>query len=140
MIDFTDILRRMSKIELIEMKTTIDEVLSGEKIKLTDERKAIIIIKCVCLSRGIGINDLKRFTRKRHIVHSRQICFKLIRENTSLSLGRIGEILGNLNHATVLAGIKTINNLCDSHKEILSELKRINKYVKEEFSAIENWQ
>lgn len=49
---------------------------------------------------------------------ARQICYYLIRNNTKKSLKEIGQNLGNKDHATVLYGVRTINNLCDIDKKL----------------------
>jgi chromosomal replication initiation ATPase DnaA len=57
--------------------------------------------------------DLTAKTRKRAVVDVRRVAFKVTKSLTRISLTSIGELY-NKDHATVLHGIKTFDNLYDS--------------------------
>ena len=60
----------------------------------------------------IPVELLKRKTRKREIVEARQLYFRRAREISGKSFSDIGSLLG-LDHATVMAGIKHVNDTKD---------------------------
>jgi len=57
--------------------------------------------------------DLSSKSRKRDVVDTRRVAFKLTKSLTKSSLDSIGELY-NKDHATVLHGIRTYDSLCDS--------------------------
>ena len=77
----------------------------------------------------IQIKDIKGRSRKREFVKARFISMYLIRNNTSLKLKTIGDIVGR-DHTTVLHSLQTIQNTLSLHydtdlKDELNEIKRI---------------
>lgn len=68
-----------------------------------------IILKQIADKMVITIDQLKSKTRKREVVQCRQMYFKRAKETTNASLAKIG-LLVNRDHATVLHGIKTVDN------------------------------
>lgn len=67
------------------------------------------IKKLVIENTGIDIDNP---VRKRAFVEARAIYYKLLREYTSLSLSEIGNYVKK-DHATVIHGIKNLNDWCD---------------------------
>jgi predicted nuclease with TOPRIM domain len=57
--------------------------------------------------------DITTKTRERNYVEARAMYYKIVRDNTKLSLEVIGKSV-NRNHATVLHGIKTLSNWIDT--------------------------
>ena len=78
------------------------------------------ILKYVSEKVEIPVEILKMKTRKREIVEARQFFFVEAKEQTKESLSRIGAYVGK-DHATVLHGIKTVNNTVEV-KEKYEEL------------------
>ena len=74
------------------------------------------------------LDDIKKKTRKREYVTARYIFFYMEKRFNAIhfTLTRVGAIL-NLDHATVLHGVKTIKNL-----------KETNRFINEEVNDIEN--
>ena len=84
------------------------------------------IINTVCRFYGITPEQLKAKTRKRRVVLPRQIACKLIRmKYPKMPLTAVGELLGGLDHATVLHSIKTVNILMETDKRMRAEFKQI---------------
>jgi hypothetical protein len=77
-------------------------------------------------------------TRKREFVYARQICMALIKKHTKLSLGRIGELIGGKDHATVLHANRTILNLMQTNKQIRSEVSEIERLILYKVSVLLN--
>lgn len=67
-------------------------------------------------------------TRRFEVVFARGCYFKLCRELTKNSYQRIGNTLGK-NHATVMHGIKTVNDLVETDKDLRNQLDGLlNKF------------
>ena len=64
---------------------------------------------------------LKKGRGKDHIVSARQMCHKLAKELTKLSLNMIGQQIGSRAHDNVLNSIKSINNRIDTEKQIAAD-------------------
>lgn len=77
-----------------------------------------------------SIELLKSKSRKREIILSRAFFYKRAKEKTKFSLNKIGYLIGGKNHATVLNGIKRVNNevgLIDEYKKFWGEYKDSEK-------------
>ncbi|WP_024338001.1 helix-turn-helix domain-containing protein [Bradyrhizobium japonicum] len=82
--------------------------------------------KCVAKRFNISMNELESSRRLAQLVRARQTCFYLARKLTSRSLPEIGRRLGGRDHTTVLFGIRKMERLIDSDKEVartISELE-----------------
>ena len=66
------------------------------------------IVQAVATYFQISREDLLGKTRRRSIAHPRQIAMYLLREETSLSLPQIGELLGGRDHTTIMHGYEKI--------------------------------
>jgi len=73
--------------------------------------------------------NLKRNTRKRQYVEARAIFYKLCREFTKLSLEEIGEQV-NRYHASVLHGIRSLNNWIEYDNRIKNNLRILRNKVR----------
>ena len=70
-----------------------------------------------------GVNSFDD-NRKREVVQARQVTWWLAKKLTRLSLAAMGEPFGK-DHATVLHGIKTVNNLAETNKNFKIELNQL---------------
>lgn len=89
------------------------------------------IIRTVCQHYGLETSAIHNKSRKREVVQARQIAMYLAKTYTDLSASKIGRLIGNKDHATVLYACKNVKELREVDKafqaemnEILSELKR----------------
>lgn len=73
--------------------------------------------------------NLKRNTRKRQYVEARAIFYKLCREFTKLSLEEIGEQVDR-DHASVLHGIRSLNNWIEYDNRIKNNLRILRNKVR----------
>nr|MDJ0775494.1 chromosomal replication initiator protein DnaA [Mastigocoleus sp. MO_167.B18] len=96
-----------------------------EKLETTPE----IILKVVSENLNISIEDLKGNSRRREISWARQIGMYLMRQNTDLSLPRIGEEFGGKDHTTVLYSCEKITQLRDNNPELTQTLKQLNDRI-----------
>ena len=77
---------------------------------------------------NVTIADLKAKSRKRELVHPRQVAMYLAKEKTDLSLKSIGYHFGGRDHSTVIHAVQTISDLAAKHaqtREILVKLKAL---------------
>lgn len=85
------------------------------------------VIERVLYLQKKDLQYVRQKTRKRRVVELRQICMYFANKRTTDSLTRIGKYLGNLHHATVIHGIKHVEELMQYDKQFE---ERIN-YIEE---------
>ncbi len=89
-----------------------------------------IILNVVSQELKVSVENLKGSSRRREISTARQIGMYLMRQNTDLSLPRIGEEFGGKDHTTVMYSCEKIAKQIDKNREvrqIVSQLRdRIN--------------
>lgn len=77
-----------------------------------------------------GTHPLTELNYKgRNHVTARQILMTMLRRHTDKSLYRIGSLVGEKDHTTVMHGVKAIKNLCDTNKEFREVFTDIDKEV-----------
>ncbi len=98
----------------------IDEVLYGESHTSISD-----IIGEVCSHYMISPEDIVSPRRFRTVVEPRQVAWWIIRHNAAtkkLSLEKIGRVFGNKDHATVLYGVKQVNNMIEFDQDFRENL------------------
>ncbi|MBE6293214.1 MAG: chromosomal replication initiator protein DnaA [Bacteroidaceae bacterium] len=83
------------------------------------------IIKKVSDFYGVEPNSINTRSRKREVVQVRQVAMFLAKKYLDMSTSKIGQYIGNRDHATVLHACKTITNLAETDKQFRSELNQI---------------
>lgn len=76
------------------------------------------IIESTCEQMNIKEEDIYGKSRKANIVLARQLSMYLAQEFTQLTTSKIGILVGNRNHATVIHSVKTISNRLKTDKEL----------------------
>lgn len=112
-------LKREINISLAEH--VINKAVRYEKKPVTIED----IISKVCAHYNIEENAIFKKTRKREIVQVRQISMYLAKKHTGYSSAKIGQIVGNRDHATVVHACKIIKNQQEVDKAFHAEVKEI---------------
>jgi chromosomal replication initiator protein len=97
-----------------------------EKKQITVE----LIQETVCNYFNIDCKAIHSKSRKREIVHARQISMYLAKKYTDLSLSRIGDMIGKRDHATVLHACKNISGLLDIDKSFRASLSEIEESLR----------
>ena len=110
--------------------TDIDVALARKIVgNFSDYEKPVItiddIIKKVAAYYNVEIESLNTRSRKREVVLVRQIAMYLSKKHLDMSTSKIGQYVGNRDHATVLHACKTIANLAETDKQFRSELNEI---------------
>ena len=95
----------------------------------TYEKKSITIddiIKTVSSYYGVEVSAINTRSRKREVVLVRQVSMFLAKKYLDMSTSKIGQYIGNRDHATVLHACKTVANLADTDKQFRNELNEID--------------
>ena len=93
------------------------------------EKKTITIdeiIKKVSEFYGVEPAAINTRSRKREVVLVRQVSMFLAKKYLDMSTSKIGQYVGDRDHATVLHACKTITNLAETDKQFRSELNEID--------------
>ena len=88
------------------------------------------IIRVVCTHYGLEPNTIHTKSRKHDVVQARQVAMYLAKTYTDLSTAKIGNLIGNRDHATVLHACKTIKALKDVDKAFQTEMEEIQAELK----------
>ena len=83
------------------------------------------ILNAVSTHFRVQAADLLGPTRKKEVVHPRQIVMHLLREETRLSLPEIGRILGGRDHTTVKYGCDKISKELEHNAALQQELANV---------------
>jgi len=70
-------------------------------------------------------------SRKREVVQARQIAMYLAKKHTEISASKIGHLIGNRDHATVLHACKNIKDQIGIDKELKAEIAEIETSLKQ---------
>ncbi len=89
------------------------------------------IVTKVCAHYNLDERSIHTKTRKREIVQVRQIAMYLAKKHTDHSSSKIGQLIGNRDHATVLHACKMVKDLVDVDKSFKTELEEIEKSIRQ---------
>lgn len=98
------------------------------------EVKAITIediISKVCSHYNIEESTIHVKCRKREVVQARQMAMFLAKKHTDNSLSKIGKMIGNKDHATVLHACKIIKDQIEVDKALKAELEEIEMTLRQ---------
>lgn len=87
-----------------------------EQLKKLDEHEKIV--KIVCDEMNFPVNKLGLKTRKREVAFTRQMVHWSLYYWTFMTTPKIGKMIGNKNHATVLHSYETVDDLIDTDKGV----------------------
>ena len=88
------------------------------------------IISKVCAHYDLDESVIHTKSRKREIVQIRQIAMYLAKKHTEISASKIGMLIGNRDHATVLHACKTVKDLIEINKSFKSDIDEIEAALK----------
>ena len=69
-------------------------------------------------------------TRRKEIVHARQVAMYILREEFNVSYPLIGQKLGGKDHTTVIHSCLKVKTDCKNNPSLLDELERIKTLFK----------
>jgi len=96
-----------------------------EKIATSPE----IILDVITTELKVSLADLKGTSRRREISTARQIGMYLLRQHTSLSLPRIGDLFGGKDHTTVIYGCDKITKLAKQDRKLNQTLTQLSDHI-----------
>lgn len=96
-------------------------IVKMEKKTITMENIMALVVEIF----GIDLKQLHSKSRKREIVMARQAAMYLCKKYTTQSVSRIGVVIGNRDHATVLHAIKNVENLLATDTEFKSKFDTV---------------
>lgn len=101
------------------------------KNKLLDLEKITpeIVINQVCNIFKTSISNITGKSQKRDNAVPRQIAMFLIKNNTKLSLKKIGSYFSNRDHSTVIHSIELINDLYGLDKQLTDKMNKVIKSI-----------
>jgi chromosomal replication initiator protein len=79
---------------------------------------------------GITVADLKAKSRKRELVHARQVAMYVAKEKTDLSLKSIGYHFGDRDHSTVIHSIQAVNDMIKDKPDTKEAVAKLLAYFK----------
>ena len=106
---------------------SISSVLEPQTEKVDATPAAILSI--VADTFNVSIEDLKSNSRRREISWARQVGMYLMRQNTDLSLPRIGEEFGGKDHTTVIYSCEKINQLKETDNTLAQTLRQLGDRI-----------
>ncbi len=102
-----------------------------------EERKRVHpddVVNVICEYFDVRPTQLKGERRTSSLVHSRQICMYLLKEELHLTYVDIGNILGGRDHTTIMHGVDKIRNLYSKGNGVNEEIMYIKNQLKESYS------
>lgn len=82
----------------------------------------------------ISYHNLINNTRRRPVVHARQVAIYLARNHTKYSLYNIGKYFGNMSHATAIHCCNTIEYEIETYRNIREEIFVLERQVRVAFN------
>ena len=89
------------------------------------------IISKVCAHYKFDESVIHTKTRKREVVQVRQVAMYLAKKHTDNSASKIGHLIGNRDHATVLHACKIVKDLLEVDKSFKTEIQEIEASFKQ---------
>ena len=87
------------------------------------------ILTTIAQEYGVTLADLLSHSRSQRVAFPRQIAMYLLREESDLSLPKIGEILGGRDHTTIMYGHEKITDLLEQDKSLRRKIVNIQEIL-----------
>lgn len=89
------------------------------------------VVRNVCSFYDIKSTQIKGPKRNASLVHARQICMYILKNELGLTLVEIGNILGGRDHTTVIYGVEKIEDMLITKPKFQEELRGITRLLRE---------
>ena len=87
------------------------------------------ILNTIAREYGVSIEELLSQSRSQRFSFPRQIAMYMLREESELSLPKIGEMLGGRDHTTVMYGHEKISDLLETDKNLRRKIVNIQEIL-----------
>ena len=114
------------EIDLALARQIVDKVTQTEHKPVSADD----IMEVVCKHYGVDGEALRGKTRKRDVVRARQVAMYLAKNNTELTASKIGLLIGNRDHATVLHALRTVGDQLQVDKSFRAELEELQDCIR----------
>lgn len=88
------------------------------------------ILNLVIQNFGIDMKSINSKSRKKEIVQARQAAMHLCHQFTTLSVVRIGELIGGRDHATVLSAFKKVDDMLQTDPAFTTHYRAVEQQLK----------
>jgi Bacterial dnaA protein helix-turn-helix len=93
------------------------------------------VLEGVCFVMGQDLERVKKRDRYRELVICRHLFYYLAKYFYGAKLKQIGAVTG-VDHATVIHGIKLVNNLIDiGDEDVINAIEETQKYIREKYQG-----
>ena len=110
---------------LQEMKDIIKNSVKSQKQISVDE-----VVKVIASFYHLESDSVYEKTRRKEVVHVRQIVMYILREDFNLSFPLIGQKMGGKDHTTVIHSYEKIKQELETNTGLMSEIERIRSLFK----------
>lgn len=117
-------------IDLTLAKQVLGHTMKAERKNISIDQ----ILQQTSIFFQVDINDLCGPTRKANVVLARQVAMYLAQKNTDLTTNKIGLLIGNRNHATVIHSINSINDRLDTDQKFRSQMDELEMKLREQIT------
>ena len=87
------------------------------------------ILETIAQEFGVTLDELLSHSRSQRVAFPRQVAMYMLREESELSLPKIGELLGGRDHTTVMYGHEKINDLLERDKSLHRKIVNIQEIL-----------
>ncbi|MFN2113374.1 MAG: chromosomal replication initiator protein DnaA [Anaerolineales bacterium] len=94
------------------------------------------ILKTIAQEYGLTMDELIGQSRSQRVAFPRQVAMYMLREESDLSLPKIGEILGGRDHTTVMYGHEKITDLLDQDKNLRRKIVNLQEILYSPVSVV----
>lgn len=81
----------------------------------------------------VSVDDLCKKTRKKEIVHPRQVLMFILREDLDVSFLNIGKLLGGRDHSTVIHSYEKVKSNLNNDYKLKKEIDEIRAIINEKY-------
>jgi chromosomal replication initiator protein len=95
----------------------------------TREIEPLQILTTIAQEYGVTMDELLSHSRSQRVAFPRQVAMYMLREESELSLPKIGELLGGRDHTTIMYGHDKITDLLERDKNLRRKLVNIQEIL-----------
>ncbi|OGI76176.1 chromosomal replication initiator protein DnaA [Candidatus Nomurabacteria bacterium RIFCSPHIGHO2_02_FULL_33_12] len=120
------------QIDMKKRNLTLQEIKDIIKNSVKSQKQVSIeeVVKIISSFYHIENDSIYEKTRRKEVVHVRQIIMYILREDFNLSFPFIGQKMGGKDHTTVIHSYEKIKKELDTNTGLMSEIERIRSLFK----------